>query len=258
MSTWSGGRTLTKKQREEKRRKDRMTKRCRKQAAERSTSALKSELEHLRRLLTKTQDILSIQAQSSGAASSYLTYPASAFHPTAQLFHEANPADPPLPDFAFWTRGSYLPAPPQRTSTYLVHRGGRSTAGERLLHEFGKNSSTSLVQQLNETLARVYQINPHNICLDEKSNQDILIRGVLDGWSNLDSCNQRCPLWDILREIDEGLFVLSDFMTRFSMLRAVHFLLLVRESYEFEEEDHPYLSYSSSWEPGLGPIFLHG
>lgn len=102
------------------------------------------------------------------------------------------------------------------------------TLKDHLNYDFANEASTALFERFNTVFEGIYNIDRGLVCLDEKLNQDTLIRGVLRGWDNLQPQNRPCPLWDVLRSIDEGLFILSETTTRLSMLRAVHFMLLVR------------------------------
>lgn len=102
------------------------------------------------------------------------------------------------------------------------------TLKDHLNYDFANEASTTLFERFNTVFEGIYNIDCGLVCLDEKLNQDTLIRGVLRGWDNLQPQNRPCPLWGVLRSIDEGLFILSETTTRLSMLRAVHFMLLVR------------------------------
>jgi hypothetical protein len=66
------------------------------------------------------------------------------------------------------------------------------------------------------------------VCLDDQINQDVLIRGIIEGWEVLKSRAKVCPLWEILRSIDYLLFWNASPVTRLVMLRMIHHMLLVR------------------------------
>lgn len=101
---------------------------------------------------------------------------------------------------------------------------------DRLADAFTNDEGTGLLDQFNQVFGNLYTIRRDDICVHEKLNQDALVCGVVEGWEKLQYKKQVCPLWDILRQIDEGLFLFSGTMTRLCMLRMVHFMLLVRES----------------------------
>lgn len=87
--------------------------------------------------------------------------------------------------------------------------------------------SRNTLRFVNRVLASVHSVQPSQVCLDEQVNQDILIRGVMQGWVTLQNQEHLCPLWEILREIDERIFYLGGVLTRICMLRMVHLLLRV-------------------------------
>jgi hypothetical protein len=66
------------------------------------------------------------------------------------------------------------------------------------------------------------------VCLDNQINQDVLIRGIIEGWDIVKSRGKVCPLWEILRSIDHLLFWMASPITRLVMLRMIHHMLLVR------------------------------
>lgn len=69
-----------------------------------------------------------------------------------------------------------------------------------------------------------------DVCLDDQINQDVLIRGVIEGWDVVKSRGKTCPLWEILRSVDYLLFWMASPITRLVMLRMIHHMLLVRIS----------------------------
>lgn len=70
-------------------------------------------------------------------------------------------------------------------------------------------------------------LNKQSVCFDESVNQDALLRGILHGW---DEVRLRhgifCPLWSILRYLDQRMFCLTRFMTRVCTMYMIHRLLL--------------------------------
>lgn len=84
-----------------------------------------------------------------------------------------------------------------------------------------------LSQLQNSILGLVHSLNSTQVCTDETVNQDALIRGVTDGWHTLQDSYDPCPLWDILRKLDECIFFQAPMLSRLSLLKGAHMLLLV-------------------------------
>ncbi|KAE9367998.1 hypothetical protein N431DRAFT_514683 [Stipitochalara longipes BDJ] len=68
------------------------------------------------------------------------------------------------------------------------------------------------------------------VCLEDHINQDVLIRGIIEGWEVVKSRVKVCPLWEILRSIDHLLFWMASPITRLVMLRMIHEMLLFKVS----------------------------
>ena len=85
----------------------------------------------------------------------------------------------------------------------------------------------SHLQFSNDLLAKIHEFGIHTICLNDQLNQDAVIRGVLEGWHAIQGRAYFCPLWSILEQIDERIFIRSGILTRFSMLRMIHLMLQV-------------------------------
>lgn len=96
-----------------------------------------------------------------------------------------------------------------------------------LLHE---DQNCSILRFTSEVFDKVRELNVHKICLDDQLNQDAIIRGVLEGWNTLHDRVYLCPLWTLLGQIDEKVFIRSGVLTRFSMLRMIHLMHQVRLS----------------------------
>ena len=85
----------------------------------------------------------------------------------------------------------------------------------------------SLLQFTNDVFTQAREFDIHTICLNDQLNQDAVIRGVLEGWHVTQSRAYFCPLWSILEQTDERIFIKSGILTRFSMLRMIHLMLQV-------------------------------
>jgi hypothetical protein len=84
-----------------------------------------------------------------------------------------------------------------------------------------RSNNTSLLMEAQD--ARKVEV-----CLDDQINQDVLIRGIIEGWDVVKCRGKICPLWEILRSSDHLLFWMANPITRFVMLRMIHHMLLVR------------------------------
>lgn len=93
------------------------------------------------------------------------------------------------------------------------------------LHE---DQGCSILHFTNGVFDKVRELNIHKICLDDQLNQDAIIRGVLEGWHTLHDRLYSCPLWMLLGQIDERVFIRSGVLTRFSMLHMIHLMHQVR------------------------------
>jgi hypothetical protein len=76
----------------------------------------------------------------------------------------------------------------------------------------------------NLELEKLNRISKYQISLEEQTNQDTLIRAILQGWETIVIL---CPLWAILRQIDSLIFESSSNITRFVMLTTIHRMLIV-------------------------------
>ncbi|KIW79467.1 hypothetical protein Z517_06079 [Fonsecaea pedrosoi CBS 271.37] len=240
MSSWTCGRTLSKEQRVRKREKDRLTKRQRKQAEQLSSLMIQTELSSLRSSLDHAVRVIMRRGSSAEVPEDFgapvPTVPPSSQH-SWQLFRNTDISHPQpnsisKPAETMITPDAILQVDElssQNGGHTSPHGGGnaRPAGCDNLFFEFLNETSTSLLQQFNEAFGRVYSISRDEVCVDEQLNQDALISGVLKGWDSLQSRSRRCPVWDVLRTIDEGLFLLSDILNRLCMLRAVHFMILV-------------------------------
>jgi len=117
-----------------------------------------------------------------------------------------------------WTMGIHPPAPtPQLPKAITLRRGDIPSLW---ISEAVRSRNEILLMQAQE--ARKVEV-----CLDDQMNQDVLIRGVMEGWEVVKSRVNVCPLWEILRSIDHLLFWTASPVTRLVMLRMIHCMLLV-------------------------------
>jgi hypothetical protein len=87
--------------------------------------------------------------------------------------------------------------------------------------------STSTTQLCNLELSKACRLNSNQVCRDEQTNQDFLIRAVIHGWETVERRGSFCPLWEVLHRIDNLVFCTSSSITRLVMLNTVHRMLLV-------------------------------
>lgn len=92
------------------------------------------------------------------------------------------------------------------------------------------DSSFAILQLGNEVFGKVSELDARDICINYQLNHDAIIRGVLEGWHTLQSWVYLCPLWSLLKVVDENVFMHAGTLTRFSMLSMIHNMLLVRFS----------------------------
>ncbi|KAK7883613.1 hypothetical protein LTR67_011023 [Exophiala xenobiotica] len=247
MSSWSCGRSLTKDQRERKRARDRATKRRRKEVVESSLRKIQTELATLQTSLQgvvhatgRPQTTWSPNCASPRSAGSSHHQPDMALQQPS-LVENDTVTPPPLLSFSPAGSQPWLkPASPNvdcysaiatvaiqdRPTTFPSAADDIRTKLQEIILNFNDDESTSLLHGFNEAFLSIYNITSDQVCTDEQLNQNALIKGVVEGWDSLQCQSLHCPLWDVLRRIDEGLFLLSNTMTRLAMLRAVHFMLL--------------------------------
>lgn len=122
---------------------------------------------------------------------------------------------------------------PPTTSSFDSHH--KEISGLHGLHQAPFSSDNSAADELsisrtcNALVGQTKQLRTTQICMDDAKNQEALINGVLNGWDSLAQMNYWpfCPLWQILRKIDECVFTGTAIIERLVMLRTVHSMLLV-------------------------------
>lgn len=90
-----------------------------------------------------------------------------------------------------------------------------------------EDGTCTILQFSNQVLENALQLDIVELCSNDQLNQDAIIRGVLEGWHTLQNRPYLCPLWSLLSQIDERIFMQSGILTRFAMLRMIHLMLLV-------------------------------
>ncbi|KAL4894211.1 hypothetical protein BDV59DRAFT_176048 [Aspergillus ambiguus] len=88
------------------------------------------------------------------------------------------------------------------------------------------SSDISLSDFLNGMLGDVRRFNNRQVCTDDYFNQDALIRGVIRGWTVLQTEYFTCPIWTVLSRIDALLMAEASVATRLALLRGIHLMLL--------------------------------
>jgi hypothetical protein len=71
-------------------------------------------------------------------------------------------------------------------------------------------------------------LRDNDVCLDDATNQHMLILAMFEGWEAVESRFTLCPLWRILREVEYVVFSNTNTVERLVMLRMIHLMLLVR------------------------------
>lgn len=185
---WASGRVLTNAQRERKQKMDRISKQLRHQR----------QREHIQRLETRLACLERIYANplsfQDSTFTSYLQFPSSI------------PAKDQPP--TQWYRINDLP------SAFIPPREQSGT------------NNMNYSRQANEILCSVHALHPSQVCSDDHLNQDILIRAILQGWHTLEN-KTNDPIWDIVKKMDASIDIRSGLMTRLTMLRGIHQMLLV-------------------------------
>ena len=123
-----------------------------------------------------------------------------------------------------WTMGTHPPAPSLQLPKAIALQ--RDDIPSLWISEAVRSRNETLLKQAQE--ARKVEV-----CLDDQMNQDVLIRGVMEGWEVVKSRVKICPLWEILRSIDHLLFWTASPVTRLVMLRMIHHMLLVSTDLRF-------------------------
>lgn len=87
--------------------------------------------------------------------------------------------------------------------------------------------STNITASCNTELDKVRYLHMSEVILEESANQDFLVRVIFHGWENVERHRTLCPLWRMLRRIDDLVFCNSSDITRLVMMSTIHKMLLV-------------------------------
>ena len=83
-------------------------------------------------------------------------------------------------------------------------------------------------------LRMIYSLRGTNLVdKDHVANEDLLIRGIVDGWSSVlqTPYGKSCPLWTILSGIDQELYCNCCAMVRLAHLRKIYRMCMVIETF---------------------------
>ncbi|KAE8333356.1 hypothetical protein BDV39DRAFT_199082 [Aspergillus sergii] len=216
---WSSGRVLTPAQRERKRYKDRVSKRQKQEKEKESLKNLHSQVAALHRLLqsqTRLDPGLQSMAISPEESIGSCPLPPSDIHSS---LHNEEPCSTlaSRPSTALFDLETAAPF----RQTLGVWGNGHSTAWSTISPSLQDSSSCMILEFSDELLAQWLGLSILDICSDDKLNEDAIIRGVLEGWHFLEDRAYSCPLWKIISQIDERIFIQSGVLTRLTMLSTI-------------------------------------
>jgi hypothetical protein len=107
---------------------------------------------------------------------------------------------------------------------------GGPSASFNLHPALNEDGSCTTLQFADGVFGTLRDVDTMDVSVIKQLNEDAIIRGVLEGWHTLRGTIYLCPLWTLLKQIDERIFMQSGILTRLSMLRMIHMMLLVRSS----------------------------
>ncbi|GKZ27784.1 hypothetical protein AbraIFM66951_005247 [Aspergillus brasiliensis] len=224
---WSSGRTLTPAQRERKRYKDRISKRQKSERDKEGLAELQNQVDALHQL---------IQSHTSFGAdiSPWVLLPddfnldilvPSSSSPSA-LQDETNPPPTP-PQSAPPFNGESEQREPSQPDTLVSWRKGHHGPLSNIGPSLQESGSRLILEFTDEILGTTLGFTTLDICTSEELNQDAVIRGVLEGWHSVESRTYSCPLWKIIRQVDEQVFIHGGILTRLTMLSTILKMLVV-------------------------------
>ncbi|KAL2818567.1 hypothetical protein BJX63DRAFT_383417 [Aspergillus granulosus] len=218
---WSSGRTLTPAQRERKRFKDRMSKRQKNEKEKEVLAELQNQVAALHKLI---QSHTSLGSENSPWVlppddfNMDILVPPSNSHRSLQ--DEPNPlATPPqsAPQFNAETEQRE----PSQTEPLVTWTKGHQNTWSNIGPSLQEGGSRLILEFTDEILGKTLGFNTLDICSSEELNQDAVIRGVLEGWHTVESRTYSCPLWKIISQIDERIFIHGGILTRLTMLSTI-------------------------------------
>lgn len=129
------------------------------------------------------------------------------------------------------SRPSAAPFDPEPVAPFRQTLGtwgnGHSTTWPTISPSLQDSSSCMILEFSDELLAQLSGLSILDICSDDKLNEDAMIRGVLEGWHFLEDRAYSCPLWKIISQIDERIFIQGGVLTRLTMLSTILKMLVV-------------------------------
>jgi hypothetical protein len=116
---------------------------------------------------------------------------------------------------------------PRQTETLVPWTKGYQDAWSNISPSLQESGCRLILEFTDEVLGKTLGFSTLDICSSEKLNQDAVIRGVLEGWHSVESRSYSCPLWKIISQIDERIFIHGGIMTRLTMLSTILKMLVV-------------------------------
>jgi hypothetical protein len=154
----------------------------------------------------------------------FVPSPSSNSHSSLQ--NEPNPLATPLQSSPPFNEETTQTEPSQ-TDTLVTWTKGHQSAWSNIGSSLQEGGSRLILEFTDEILSKTLGFNTLNICSSEELNQDAVIRGVLEGWHSVESRTYTCPLWKIIGQIDERIFIHGGILTRLTMLSTILKMLVV-------------------------------
>lgn len=219
---WACGRLLTKTQREQKRERDRIFKRRKRNADKEFMESIEARLlrwEKAFPLLLSTENAQTSRSQGTDYSES------------AEVVANA-PYQSAISDFV----GSDLCATPTDLDTLLgldLSKQISFNLEDRIPTAQGGQPATSILLA-KELLGRVHLLDSTLVCTDEELNQNTLIQAALYGWQAVfENRVTICPLWKILSIFDQHAKRRNGIVTHIAFLHAIHSISIVNNSSGF-------------------------
>ncbi|KAE8375821.1 hypothetical protein BDV26DRAFT_266907 [Aspergillus bertholletiae] len=215
---WTSGRVLTPAQRERKRYKDRISKREKQEKERESLKSLQSQVAALHLLLESyalpSPGVAPVAISPDHSVSSCLL-PWSDSH-SPSLEEACTTLAPRSPVSPFYSQ-TIVPVAPAHGS--WANR--QSTTWSPIFPSLQESGSCMILEFTDSLFDKYSRLNIPDICSDDQLNQDAIIRGVLEGWHFLEDRPYSCPLWKVISQVDERIFMHSGIVTRLTMLSTI-------------------------------------
>ncbi|KAH8695418.1 hypothetical protein BGW36DRAFT_382659 [Talaromyces proteolyticus] len=216
---WASGRVLTPSQRETKRYNDRITKRAKAKKQKDSIKELQDQIAALQNMIQTHQRSCEISREYSLDT---------CLLPLTDL--------PPCLNNGLSTIESSQPTrepsgPPNSDTEICITQQQDSWATVipssqlALSPSLQVSGSWNVLEYANGVLDKARELDKMEVCFNRQLNEDAIIRGVLEGWHFLQGRTYSCPLWTVVSQIDEKIFMHSGIVTRLSMLSTIHKML---------------------------------